>query len=104
MATTFQVSPTLDGAVRLVIGGDLDNVTTPGLRDDVQALLGRKPPRLEVDLSQLQIIDSSGVGLVVSLYKAVRAYGGQITVTGLRDQPLAIFRLLKLDRGLLGNQ
>ena len=103
MATTFQVSATPDGAVRLVIGGELDNVTAPGLRDQVQALLDRKPPRLEVDLSRLEIIDSSGVGLVVSLYKAVRAYGGRITITGLRDQPLAIFRLLKLDRGMLGS-
>jgi anti-sigma B factor antagonist len=103
MATTFKISAALDGAVRLAIGGDLDSVTTPGLRDEIKALLGRKPPRLEVDLSQLQMIDSSGVGIVVSLYKAVRDYGGQITITGLRDQPLAIFRLLKLDRGLLGN-
>jgi anti-sigma B factor antagonist len=103
MPTTFQVSATPDGAVRVAIGGDLDSVTAPGLRKDVQALIGRRPPRLEVDLSQLQLIDSSGVGMVVSLYKAVRAYGGQITITGLRDQPLAIFRLLKLDRGLLGN-
>jgi anti-sigma B factor antagonist len=102
MATTFQISAAGDGAVRLVIGGELDNVTTPRLRDEVKALLSRKPRRLEVDLSQLQLIDSSGVGMVVSLYKAVRDYGGQITITGLRDQPLAIFRLLKLDRGLLG--
>ena len=101
MATTFQVSATPDG-VRLVIGGELDSVTTPRLGDQVQALLGQRPSRLEVDLSALEIIDSSGVGLVVSLYEAVRAYGGQITITGLRGQPLAIFRLLKLDRGMLG--
>lgn len=103
MAATFNVSKTPEGGVRLSIGGELDSVTTRGLRDQVQALLDQRPPRLEVDLSQLHTIDSAGVGMVVSLYKGMRAYGGQVTITGLRDQPLAIFRLLKLDRGVLGN-
>jgi anti-sigma B factor antagonist len=103
MAATLQVSTTPEGVVRVAIEGDLDSVTTRGLRDELQALLKRKPRRLEVDLSQLHTIDSSGVGMLVSLYKGVRAQGGQLTITGLRDQPLAIFRLLKLDRGLLGS-
>ena len=103
MAATLQVSTTAEGVVRVAIEGDLDSVTTRGLRDELQALLKRKPRRIEIDLSQLHTIDSSGVGMVVSLYKGVRAQGGQLTITGLRDQPLAIFRLLKLDRGLLGS-
>ena len=55
-----------------------------------------------VDLSRLHTIDSAGVGTLVSLYKSVRAQGGSVTITGLQDQPLAIFRLLKLDRTLVG--
>jgi anti-sigma B factor antagonist len=103
MAAKFQVSTTPDGTYRLAVEGDLDTVSAPGLRNEAQALLDRKPQRLEVDLSQLRTVDSSGVGLLVSLYKGVRSYGGTITMTGLRDQPLAIFRLLKLDKGLLGS-
>jgi anti-anti-sigma factor len=48
------------------------------------------------------MLDSSGVGALVSLYKRVRAQGGDVVVTGLRDQPLAIFRLLRLDRVMVG--
>jgi anti-sigma B factor antagonist len=55
-----------------------------------------------VDLSFLRVIDSSGVGAIVSLYKRVRATGGDVRVVGLRDQPLAIFQLLRLDRVLVG--
>jgi anti-sigma B factor antagonist len=102
MATTFQVSTTPEGVVRVAISGDLDAVAARGLRDEVQALLARKPRLLDVDLFQLHTIDSSGVGMLVSLYKGVRAQGGQLTITGLRDQPLAILRLLKLDRTLVG--
>ena len=103
MATTFQVSTTPEGVLRVAIEGDLDSGTTRDLRDELQALLTRKPRLLEVDLSQLHTIDSSGVGMLVSLYKGVRSHGGQLTITGLRDQPLAILRLLKLDRTLVGS-
>jgi hypothetical protein len=34
------------------------------------------------------------------LYKKTREYGGVVTVQGLRDQPLAIFKLLRMDRVL----
>jgi hypothetical protein len=48
-----------------------------------------------IDLSGLRVIDSSGVGSIVSLYKRVRAYGGHASVRGAKDQPLAIFKLLE---------
>ena len=50
------------------------------------------------------MLDSSGVGALVSLYKRVRAQGGQVVMIGLRDQPLAIFRLLRLDRVMIGTE
>jgi anti-anti-sigma regulatory factor len=50
------------------------------------------------------MLDSSGVGALVALYKRIRAQGGDVVMTGLRDQPLAIFRLLRLDRVMLGTE
>ena len=57
--------------------------------------------RVVVDVSGLRLIDSLGVGAVVFLYKQAKEYGGVVTVHGLHDQPLAIFKLLGLDRVLL---
>jgi anti-sigma B factor antagonist len=51
-----------------------------------------------VDLSELRLIDSSGVGVLVSLYKRVRANGGGVKFVGVKAQPLVIFKLLRLDR------
>jgi len=53
---------------------------------------------VRVDLSSLRLIDSSGVGVVVSLYKRCKAHGGQVRVEGLSNQPLTIFKLLRLDQ------
>jgi anti-sigma B factor antagonist len=53
-----------------------------------------------VDLSDLNVIDSSGVALIVSLYKRLRALGGTIYVTGVNGQPREIFHFLRLDESL----
>ena len=82
----------------LRISGSLDALSTPELRPAIEALVAEKRGAVTVDLSELRIIDSSGVGAIVSLYKRMRAVGAKVEVVGLRDQPLAIFRLLRLDR------
>jgi anti-sigma B factor antagonist len=99
---TFSISTIDSSLTRLAIEGELDAVTVSELRGDIEKLLARRPSRVEVDLSSLRMVDSSGVGVLVSLYKRVRAQGGDVIVTGLRDQPLAIFRLLRLDRVMVG--
>ena len=90
-----------DGVVTLRIEGELDAVTIPDLRPAIDALLAERHPRIVVDLSGLRLIDSSGVGAVVFLYKKAKEYGGVVTVHGLSEQPLTVFKLLRLDRLLL---
>jgi len=91
---------TTDGVATLRIVGELDAVTTPDIRPSVDALVAEQHPRIVVDMSGLRLIDSSGVGAVVFLYKKAREYGGMVSVYGMRDQPLAIFKLLRMDRVL----
>jgi anti-sigma B factor antagonist len=66
----------------------------------VRPSISERPARIVVDLSRLRLIDSSGVGALVFLYKKAKEYGGVMTVQGVRDQPLSIFKLLRLDRVL----
>jgi anti-sigma B factor antagonist len=92
---------TAGGIATLRIVGELDAITTPTLRPSVDALLAERHSRVVVDVSGLRLIDSRGVGGLVFLYKKAKEYGGVVTVQGLCDQPLAIFKLLRLDRVLL---
>ena len=89
-----------DGSsLTLRIRGELDAFTAPELRpflDEVEA--PSAPKKVVVDLSGLTLIDSSGVGAIVSLFKRVRAREGELVLMGLTGQPLAIFKLLNLDR------
>jgi anti-sigma B factor antagonist len=94
---TFERKDNGDETV-LRIEGSLDAMSTPELRPVIDALVAERRRSVTLNLSALRLIDSSGVGAIVSLYKRLRAQGGQVTVEGLKDQPLAIFHLLRLDR------
>ena len=99
---THEIVNQEDGNSRLLIEGELDAISVFELRPVLDALVTKRPKRVEVDLSRLRIVDSSGVGALVSLYKRIRAQGGEVVVVGLQNQPLAIFRLLRLDRVMTG--
>ena len=96
----FNLNTQKDESV-LFIGGELDALSARDLRTVIGKIGEDRPSKVLVDLSHLRLIDSSGVGTIVALFKTVRAYEGSLAVVGVRDQPLAILRLLHLDRVLI---
>ena len=97
MPITFSRDDQGDETV-LRVGGTLDAMTAPELMPTVDGIVEDQCKKVLVDLGGLDLIDSSGVAAIVALYKRVRAQGGRVTVSGARDQPLAIFKLLRMDR------
>jgi anti-sigma B factor antagonist len=91
-------SLTDDGTTKLLrIRGELDALSSPELRPVLDRLVDERHLEVAVDLSELRLIDSSGVGTLVSLYKRVRQNGGIVRFVGATAQPLVIFKLLRLD-------
>jgi anti-sigma B factor antagonist len=82
----------------LTVTGSLDINTAPALADEIDKIIATRPGKVIVELGALDLIDSSGVAALVKLYKGVRGGGGAITIAGARDQPLAIFKLLRMDK------
>ncbi len=80
------------------ISGKLDVLTAPEMAPIIEALVAEQRRMVTVDLSGLDLIDSSGGAGLVGLYQRVRAAGGEVKVVGARDQPLAIFKLLRMDK------
>jgi anti-sigma B factor antagonist len=87
-----------EGESKLRIVGALDSLTVRDIRPMIDGLVVDRPRRVTVDFSELTLLDSSGVGAIVSLFKRVKADGGEVVIVGARDQPLAVLKLLKLDR------
>lgn len=94
---SFDVTTTAT-ETKVAIRGSLDINSAPALNEEVDKIIAVKPARVLVDLAGLELIDSSGVAALVKLYKGIRGGGGAITIANARDQPLAIFKLLRMDK------
>jgi anti-sigma B factor antagonist len=81
---------------RLEIEGAFDALTVHGMRSTIDAIVAGQR-RVVVDLERVSLMDSSGVGVLVSLWRRIRAQGGSVVVVHAHDQPLAVLKLLKLD-------
>jgi anti-sigma B factor antagonist len=97
MSAPFDAQRTID-ETRLTIRRSLDINSAPALSEEIDKIVATKPSKVIVDLGELDLIDSSGVAALVKLYKGVRGGGGAINIVGTRDQPLAIFKLLRMDK------
>ena len=97
MPAQFDVHQTND-ETKLTVRRSLDINSAPALADEIDKIVATRPTKVVVDLGELDLIDSSGVAALVKLYKGVRSGGGAITIAGARDQPLAIFKLLRMDK------
>lgn len=77
--------------------GDLDSAEVQIVRGEVDALIGEGKP-LIFDLSAVEFIDSSGIGLIVHAFRALSAKRCKVAVCGARDQPLELLKATQLDR------
>lgn len=55
---------------RLYLSGELDLSTAPQLRSEVEPLLKRKGEELILNFRSLDYIDSTGIGVIISILKA----------------------------------
>jgi anti-sigma B factor antagonist len=85
------------GRLTVRFEGALDALTVSDLREVIAEVLAERPNDVVVDLGLVTLLDSSGVGAIVSLFKRLNAQGGAMRLTGAHGQPLAVLELLKLD-------
>jgi anti-sigma B factor antagonist len=97
MSAPFETETTADQTT-LKIRGSLDINSAPALSEEIDKIVATRPRKVVANLSGLDLIDSSGVAALVKLYKGVRNAGGAVAIEGARDQPLAIFKLLRMDK------
>ncbi len=67
------------------------------MRDELQTM-SELTTNIVVDLSDVEFIDSSGIGAIVFLYKRMLAKGFTLSVIGLCTQPSELFKMLMLDK------
>jgi anti-sigma B factor antagonist len=79
MALTIDLTQEQDNWL-LTLDGDLDYGECAALRMSIDRILKAQPSSTIVDLSRLEYLDSSGLGLLLSLSKEYGAMGGRLTL------------------------
>ena len=67
------------------------------LKQKVLDELEKGEKKFLIDFSQTGYIDSSGLGVLVSLSKKIREQGGELRLANLNDDLKTLFELTKLD-------
>ncbi len=67
------------------------------LKNDILRLLEEGSRKFLIDFSDTAYIDSSGLGVLVSLSKKIREKGGEMRLSNLNEDLRTLFELTKLD-------
>ena len=84
--------------VTLQPSGKFNLVSAPPLKARIDDLVRDGKPRIVVDLSAVDFIDSSGLGALIGGLKAARQAGGDLRIASAGDQVKAVLKLTNLDR------
>jgi anti-sigma B factor antagonist len=77
------------------IDDDLDASYVTRVRPQIERL-AEAGEDVILDLSKVEFIDSSGLGILVFLHKRLVAKGHRLKIVGLKGQPLQLFTNLHL--------
>lgn len=75
----------------ILLAGELDAITAPGVRDTVSTLISRGHSHLTFDCSNLEFIDSTGLGVLIGARARALAANGSVALRGVKP---AMQRLL----------
>lgn len=94
---TFSVRTEQNGVVVVAVDGQLIVGNRQELKQKILDALESGDRKFLVDFTKTGYIDSSGLGVLVSLSKKIRDQGGDLRLAGLNEDLKTLFELTKLD-------
>jgi anti-sigma B factor antagonist len=94
---TLSVRKEPNGVVVVAVDGQLIVGNRQELKQKVLDALEEGSRKFIIDFSKTGYIDSSGLGVLVSLSKKIREQGGELRLAGLNADLQTLFELTKLD-------
>ena len=94
-----------DNVMRCVITGDIDHHSARTVRTQIdEALYLKRPRRLELDLSRVEFMDSSGLGLILGRFSKATEIGAEVILLNPNENASRILdvagigRLIQIER------
>ena len=93
------ISSINDGVLYVKPTGDIDHHTAKNMREAIDGLIVKNNPKeLELDLSAIDFMDSSGLGLVLGRYKKQSDIGGKFKIINPGRRVLQILQLAGVEK------
>jgi anti-sigma B factor antagonist len=94
--------PAADGppGVLLTIAGELDVASSPRLEAELRQLLDAGNIRVVIDMADVEFIDASGIGLLVTAADRARAEGGYLLLRRPTERTRRVIDVLGLNGAL----
>lgn len=80
--------------------GRLNMVTAPRMRESIAEAVAAGRPRIAVDLSGVEFLDSSGLGALIGGLKTARQAGGDLRIAAPTEQVALVLKLTNMGRVL----
>jgi len=80
--------------------GEVDVATAPELKERLTGLVGEGRVKLVLDLSGVDFLDSTGLGMIVSALKRARTHGGDLRIVCTESRITRLFEITGLDKAL----
>jgi len=85
-----------ESSVLVKVSGDIEMMTIKDFKDQL-LLLGKDSDKdIELDMGDVNYIDSSGVGVLISLLKLQKKKDKSVTITEVSDKVLNVLKLSSL--------
>ena len=76
--------------------GEIDLHVSPRITSTLNAAVRGKPRNLVIDMEN--VIDSSGLAVLIEAMQKVEKYGGKFALAGLQESVKPIFEIARLDQ------
>jgi anti-sigma B factor antagonist len=97
---TITVGTERDSTVIASLGGELDLVSAPAVRERLLSLLSPDASRLVVDMSAIRYADASGLAVLVSTQRRAVLLGGTLRLAALQPEVARVLKIAGLSRHL----
>jgi anti-sigma B factor antagonist len=82
----------------VTVTGEIDVFSSPRLREELLALIQDGRVQLIVDVSGVEFLDSTGLGVLVGIYHRLRTWQGSLAFVGANERVRRVFHITQLDR------
>ncbi|MDR5658920.1 STAS domain-containing protein [Serpentinicella sp. ANB-PHB4] len=80
------------------LNGEVDVYTADILKDTLSKLIKERKESIKINGTDLQYIDSTGLGVLIGIYKKINVENKQIIVTNIKPSITKLFKITGLDK------